>query len=270
MKRTLGWILAFAGAAAAEQNLVIDANTSGNYDQLNGTNGNTQTSITVTDSTTINRLDGSSLNNLTSITMTLNESVMLTITDYAKLPYNNTWDKSYSTTINLAEGSSLVVQNVLYFGSRNTTSTGITQNTQLTFGQGASITAGTISTVAAPAGSNNVSTLLLTASFDAPTLTMLGDTARAGATASRSLITTTAGFENYSMTDVSLAPITALDDMGYTRVGVVDSLDQLEDGQYGLLYSGNVMSLVARTIPEPSVAALSLLLLVGLASRRRR
>lgn len=66
---------------------------------------------------------------------------------------------------------------------------------------------------------------------------------------------------------------------GYNNVGLIESVDKLEAGQYGWLKgvsgdenSGSCDSVIFafRAVPEPTTATLSLLALVGLAARRRR
>ncbi len=268
MKKTIIAMLALAGLAAGEQNLTIDGSTTGNYDALSGANGNTVTHITVTENATVNRIDGSSLNNLTTITLDVNDEVTFNVTGYAKLPYNCT-SQNYSTTITLGANSRLAVGGVLYFGTRNSTYTGITQNTTIVFGEGASVSAGSIETIA-PAGGS--STLTLSASFDATVLSSLTDSSSfgPGSVFDRLLISTTNGLRNYDMSNISVSGISDLDDAGYSNVGVVSSLDDLNEGDYGLLFNDNKLSLVAKAVPEPATATLSLLALAGLLARRRR
>ena len=265
MRNKLIILMALASAAYGDQNLTIDSTTTGNFDQLNG-NGNTVSNITVTENATINRLDGSSINNLTTITLTIADNATFTISGNAKLPYNNT-DKTYNTTITLGNNSTWDVGGILYFGSRNSSFTDIIQNTSIQFGSGASISAGTISTVAAEGGD---SYLTLSADFDSQTLSALADTTQLGTTYSRTLITTTNGLENYNTANVSLSSLSELEALGYQNVGVISSIDNLGLGQYGILYSGNILSMVAKTIPEPSTGVLAIVALSALAMRRRR
>ena len=265
MRSKLIILMALAGIAYGDQNLTITGSTTGNFDQLNG-NGNTVTNIMVTETATINRIDGSSINNLTTITLDIADNAIFTVTGTAKLPYNNTSNKTYNTSLTLGDNSSFVV-GTLYFGSRNSTHTGITQYATIDFGSGASISAGTISTVTAAGGD---SYLTLSADFDSQTITALGDTTQSGTTYSRTLITTTNGLENYNTANVSLSALSELEVLGYQNIGVISSIDNLGLGQYGILYTNNVLSMVAKTIPEPSTAVLTLLGLSGLAMIRRR
>lgn len=265
MRKTLIVLMALAGFTYGDQNLTINSSTTGNYDQLNG-NGNTVTHITVTESATINRIDGSSINNLTTITLDIAANATFTVTGTAKLPFNNTSDKTYHTTITLGDNSTFDV-GTLYLGSQNSTHTNITQYSTINFGSDASITADTISTVA-PAGGESY--LTLTADFDTQTLTELADTLQYGTTHSRTLITTTNGLQNYDTDYVSLTDLTELEVLGYQNVGVVSSMDNLGIGQYGILYANNTISMVAKTIPEPSTSILTLLALSGLTLIRRR
>lgn len=265
MRKTLIVLMALAGLTYGDQNLTINSSTTGNFDQLNG-NGNTVTHITVTETSTVSRIDGSSINNLTTITLDIAADSTFTVTGAAKLPFNNTSDKTYNTTITLGDNSTFNV-GTLYLGSQNSTHTGITQYSTINFGDNASITAGTISTVA-PAG--GLSYLTLSADFDTQTLTDLADTLQYGTTHSRTLITTTNGLVNYDTEYVSLSDLTELEVLGYQNVGVISSLDNLAMGQYGLLYANNTLSMVAKTIPEPSTFALTILALGSLVLIRRR
>lgn len=52
--------------------------------------------------------------------------------------------------------------------------------------------------------------------------------------------------------------------------GVINNLDDLQAGQYALMYQGGKVSLVAKSIPEPAGVALSMMALAGVVSRRRR
>ena len=243
--------------ANADQNLTIDSSTTGNFDKLNG-NGNTVCNITVTENASIGRIDGSSIYNLKTITLTLNDSVNFSISNDAKLPYNNT-SNTYSTTVTLGDNSKFTVGGVLYFGSRNSSYTGITQNTSIAFGSGSSITAGTVSTVAASGGKS-----YLTVSVDYVAAMLASSYAW-------DLITTTNGFTNYTSDAITLSNISALDNVGYTNAGVLASADDLGAGQYGLVFANNKLSFVS-SVPEPS--AFGLLAGVGalafVAARRRR
>lgn len=267
MKKTLTALAVFAGIALGDQDLTIDGTTTGNFDSLNG-NGNTVCDISVTETATVARIDGSSINNLTTITLMVADNATFTVTGNAKLPFNNT-NKTYSTMVTLGENSQFNVNGILYFGSRNSTYTGIVQNTSITFGSGASMTVGTLETVAAGGGT---SSLTLTAYFDADAIDYLTNEENfySDVTYTRTLVTATNGFSNYTADSFSLTGIADLDTLGYANVGVVTSMDSLKDGDYGLLYTNNQLSLVAKTIPEPATAALSLLALAGLTVRRRR
>ena len=250
-----------------DQNLTINGSTTGNFDQLNG-NNNSVANIQVTETATITRIDGSGIHGLTTITLSVAANSTFTITGYAKLPYNNTDNKTYSTTIALGDNSSFSV-GTLYLGTRNNANTtGVIQNSTINFGSNATLTAGTIQSVAEIKECS--SSLTLAALFDTQTMSSLSDLSLAGTTYSRTLITMTNGFVDLSTDDISLSAITSLDTLGYEKVGVITSLDKLEAGQYGLLYANKKVSLVAKTIPEPTTATLSLLALAGLAARRRR
>lgn len=265
MKKTLITLLALAGAAVGDLDLVINSTTTGNFDLLSG-NGHTVCNINVTETATIDRIDGSSIQNLTTITLTIAENSVFTINGYAKLPFNNT-GKTYSTSITLGNNSSFELSGALYLGSRNASYTGIVQNSAITFGSGASITAGSISTVA-PAG--GTSTLTLTANFASDDLLGLTDKSLKGTHYERTLITTTSGLVNYSTGNITLTGIEELDLFGYKNIGTITDKTILKEGEYGLLYADNTVKLVGKVIPEPTTATLSLLALVGLAARRRR
>ena len=265
MKKTFIALLTLAGVAAGAQNLTIGSSTTGNFDQLNG-NNNTECNISVTETATIARIDGSGINNLTTITLKVADDATFTINGYAKLPYNNT-SKTYSTAITLGNNSSFILTGILHLGSRNASYTGITQNSTITFGSGASLTAASISTVASAGGTSN---LTLNANFAETALQGLADTTLFGKSFERTLITTTNGLTNYSTSNITLTSIKELDLLGYSNIGTITSLDALHAGEYGLLYADNKVKLVGKVIPEPTTATLSLLALCGLAARRRR
>ena len=258
--------MALGGVALGAQNLTITSSTTGNFDQLNG-NNNTECNISVTETATIARIDGSGINNLTSITLKVADDATFTINGYAKLPYNNTSNRTYSTAITLGNNSSFILTGILHLGSRNAESTGITQNSTITFGSGARLTAASISTVASAGGT---SYLTLTANFADSALQGLADTTQYGTSFTRTLITTTNGLTNYSTGNIKLTAIKELDLLGYSNIGTITSLDALHAGEYGLLYADNKVKLVGKVIPEPTTATLSLLALAGLAARRRR
>ena len=264
MKRTIITLLALSSVAAAAQNLTIDSTTTGNFDQLNG-NGNTECNITVTETATITRIDGSSINGLTTINLTVADNSIFTIDNYAKLPFNNT-SQTYNTSITLGNNSSFSV-GTLYLGTRNTTYTGITQISTINFGSDASITAGSIETVASAGGT---SSLTLTANFASNDLLALADAALSGTHYERTLITTTSGLVNYSTGNITLTAINELDLLGYKNIGTITDASALKVGEYGLLYANNTVKLVGNVIPEPTTVTLSLLALAGLAARRRR
>ncbi len=266
MKKTLITLLALAGVAAGAQNLTIGSSTTGNFDLLDGNNDNTECNISVTETATISRIDGSSINNLTTITLKVADNATFTINGYAKLPYNNT-QKTYNTSITLGNNSSFVLTGVLYLGSRNSSYTGIVQNSAITFGDGASITAQSIDTVASAGGT---STLTLTANFASDDLLGLTGASLEGTRYERTLITTTSGLANYSTGNITLTAIDELDLLGYKNVGTITDASTLKVGEYGLLYADNKVKLVGMVIPEPTTATLSLLALAGLAARRRR
>lgn len=266
MKKTLIALMALAGVAVGAQNLTITSETTGNFDQLNGNNNNTECNISVTETATIARIDGSGINNLTKITLTVAADSVFTITGYANLPFNNT-SKTYNTSITLGDNSSFVVGGVLHLGSRNSSYTGIKQNSTITFGDGASITAQSVSTVASAGGT---STLTLTANFTSNDMLGLADDALSGTRYERTLITTKNGLTNYSTGNISLTAIEELDLLGYKNIGTITNASALKVGEYGLLYANNTVKLVGSVIPEPTTATLSLLALAGLAARRRR
>ncbi len=54
------------------------------------------------------------------------------------------------------------------------------------------------------------------------------------------------------------------------NAGVIHDVADLQEGQSALLWADNKVTLVARLVPEPTTATLSLLALAGLAARRRR
>lgn len=261
-----------ASVALAAQNLTINGSTTGNFDDLNG-NGNTECNITVTDNASISRIDGSGINNLTTITLTINDGKSLNISDYAKLPFKNT-DKSYSTTVSLGEKSSLTLGGILYFGTRNASYTEITQTTVINMAAGATITAASIETLATDATANNSSSLTLNAALAESEIQSI----HSGSTFSRTLVTTTNGFTNYTLGNaeqgiagnVTLGDIEALAALGMTNVGVVNSIDSIGVNQYGLVMADNKLTLHVSEVPEPTTATLSLLALAGLAVRRRR
>lgn len=186
----------------------------------------------------------------------------LNISNYAKLPYNNT-NKSYSTTVSLGENSSLTLGGILYFGTRNASYTGITQNTVINMAAGSSIKAAAISTVAAAGGTSSLTLNAALAEAEIQTI-------RSGSTFSRTLVTTTNGFTNYTLDNVTLGNIDALAALGMTNVGVVNSIDSIGVNQYGLVMADNKLTLHVSEVPEPATATLSLLALAGLAVRRRR
>lgn len=265
MKKTLITLLALAGVAAGAQNLTINSSTTGNFDSLNG-NGNTECNISVTETATIDRIDGSAINNLTTITLTIADNSTFTINGYAKLPFKNTTN-TYNTSITLGNNSSFVLTGTLYLGSRNGQSTGIVQNSTITFGNGASITAPNISTVESAGGT---SSLTLTANFSSSDMLGLTNASMWGKHYERTLITTTSGLTNYSTGNITLTKINELDLLGYKNIGTITDASNLKAGEYGLLYANNTVKLVGSAIPEPTTATLSLLALAGLAARRRR
>ncbi len=267
MKKTLITLLALAGVAAGAQNLTINSSTTGNFDSLNGGNNNTECNISVTETATIDRIDGSSINNLTTITLTIADNSTFAINGYAKLPFNNTSNKTYNTSITLGNNSSFVLTGTLNLGSRNGQATGIVQNSTITFGDGASITAQNISTVASAGGT---SSLTLTANFSSSDMLGLTDASIWGKHYERTLITTTNGLTNYSTGNITLTKINELDLLGYKNIGTITDASNLKAGEYGLLYANNTVKLVGSAIPEPTTATLSLLALAGLAARRRR
>lgn len=249
-----------ASVALADQTITIDGNTT--TVSLAG-GSNTVCNITVTESNDkIEYIDGSSINNLTTITLTINDGKKLNISNYAKLPYNNT-NKSYSTTVSLGENSSLTLGGILYFGTRNASYTGITQNTVINMAAGSSIKAAAISTVAAAGGTSSLTLNAALAEAEIQTI-------RSGSTFSRTLVTTTNGFTNYTLDNVTLGNIDALAALGMTNVGVVNSIDSIGVNQYGLVMADNKLTLHVSEVPEPATATLSLLALAGLAVRRRR
>lgn len=260
MKKTFITLLALSSAAVADQNLVINSSTTGNFDTPNGNGGNTVCNINVTESATITRIDGSALANLTTITLNVADNADFHITNYAKLPFNNT-NKSYNTTLTLGTNSTMAVTNQLYLGTRNSSYTGITQSSVINFGAGASLSAGTLETVA-PAGGTSSLTLNVTLSDE--------EIAKVGSVIfERELITTTSGISNnYTENAISLGNIQALNDIGYTNVGVVTDFAAITGSQYGLVRTNDKLTLFVA--PEPATATLSLLALAGLAARRRR
>lgn len=282
MKKTLIALLALAGLAAAGE--VTYSNTvTINADNVADVAGQAlnvlakpSTLIEVKETVSVTQIDGSGLASISSVGINVADGKIFTVTGNAKTQYQN-WGGTYNAAITLGDNSQFNVGETLYLGSkRYAGDNGITQNSSITFGDGASMTLGTLYTVTAATGADvtntNKSTLSITANFDSATLSNLGDKSLVGTSYSRNLITTTNGFLGFDVTTYELSSISGLDALGYTmKKGLITSMDDLANGQYGLILTDNkVLSLVAKGIPEPTTATLSLLALAGLAARRRR
>lgn len=235
------------------------------------------TLIEVEETVSVTQIDGSGLNGISNVGINVADGKIFTVTGNAKTQYQNGSNGAYNAAITLGDNSQFNVGGTLYLGwRRNAGDNGITHNSSISFGDGASMTLGTLHSVTAATGANvtntNKSTLSITASFDSATLSNLGDKSLVGTSYSRNLITTTGGFLGFDVTTYELSSISGLDALGYTmKKGLITSMDDLANGQYGLILTDNkVLSLVAKGIPEPTTATLSLLALAGLCARRRR
>lgn len=249
MKKTLIALMALAGVAAAGTDLVYWAqSTGGDLLKIDEENGNMPY---------LGKADGGSR---------AGTDVIDSLT--------NVGDKTY--TLHFRDNDVNVhfaVNEALYFDQIYTSATTITSYT-IDFGAEGSITAGTNfdGWGGAIRFRQGASVTLNVAAGELNSL--LGVKGEAGLY-TRDLIITPATSANgvngmWNVTDKLKVNLTGA--IGYDyEFAKVDSIDQLQEGQYTYIVSGgDKITFAARAVPEPTTATLSLLALAGLAVRRRR
>lgn len=119
----------------------------------------------------------------------------------------------------------------------------------------------------------NINITLIAALTDA----QLSDLTKAGTVVTRTLLSAGGNYGVWNFDTAKSVTLEIAGLSGYEYKGLVKSVDDLTDGQYGYISTTvnganapGVVQMVVKGIPEPTTATLSLLALAGLAARRRR
>ena len=272
MKKTLTALMAacLISMANAETTITINSESTGDIFRINGNNDNTWV-YEVTESASVGNIrPNTGGGKVGSVTLNIADNATLTTSGWVGL--NHMADINFTGTVILGSNAKLDINGgSLQFNSKNDNpaNSGKSTNGIITLGQGATIEATSLSFVQGQTSQS----LSITGIFgEAEMAELTADNGVQSKLLTTNLITLTQGVQNMTVdsTTVTLGNIKGLDDLGYSNVGLITSVDQLEVGEYGLLYSTSGFQLAGKIIPEPATATLSLLALAGLAARRRR